>query len=161
MVWKFLFPFILSFIPLQTAKNRRSQCISHFCFKGVGGTHCLMMRPLPVKDYLKWVFCLHKAISKIHHFFNNHKAYVYTKMKFSSFNNVYRRLGYCWSFDFPYQMYVNCFRLPICQITALHSGFLVPGNTQKILTEIWHQLWDKNDGENVCHWNCFQIPSAL
>ena len=93
--------FIKVFAPLQSAKNRRSHCISHFCFKGVGGTHCLMIRPRPVKDYLKWVFCLHKAISKIHHFFNNHKVYVYTKMKFSFFKNIYRRLDYCWSFDFP------------------------------------------------------------
>ena len=30
----------------------------------------------------------------------------------------------------------------------MHCGFQVPGNTQKILTEIWHQFWDKNDGEN-------------
>ena len=29
-----------------------------------------------------------------------------------------------------------------------HCGFLVLGNTQKILTEIWHQFWDKNDGGN-------------
>ena len=88
MGWKFLFAFILFFIPLQSAKNRRSQCISHFCFKGVGGTHCLMIRPRPDKDYLKWVFCLHKTISKIHHFFKNHKAYVYTKMKFSNFSRI-------------------------------------------------------------------------
>ena len=25
-----------------------------------------------------------------------------------------------------------------------HCRFLVPCNTQKILTEIWHQIWDKN-----------------
>ena len=30
-----------------------------------------------------------------------------------------------------------------------HCGFLVPGNTQKNLIEIWHQFWDKNDGENI------------
>ena len=39
--------------------------------------------------------------------------------------------------------------------------FLVPDYTQKILTEIWHQFWQKNDGENICHWNYFQIPRAL
>ena len=44
---------------------------------------------------------------------------------------------------------------------AGHCGFLVLGNTQKILTEIWHQIWDKNDGENICHWNHFQFPRAL
>ena len=33
-----------------------------------------------------------------------------------------------------------------------HCRFLVPGNTQEILTKIWHQFWDKNDGENICHW---------
>ena len=36
-----------------------------------------------------------------------------------------------------------------------HCGFLVLGNTQKILTEIWHQFWDKKDGENICHLNFF------
>jgi len=45
--------------------------------------------------------------------------------------------------------------------TLHHCGFLVLGNTQKILTEIWHQFWDKNDGENICHRNYFQIPRAL
>ena len=30
---------------------------------------------------------------------------------------------------------------------VLHSRFLVPDNTQKILTEIWHHFWIKNDGE--------------
>ena len=42
-----------------------------------------------------------------------------------------------------------------------HCRFLVPGNTQKNLTEIWHQFLDKNVGENICHWNYFQIPQAL
>ena len=109
--------FIKVFTPLQSAKNRRSQCISHFCFKGVGGTHCLMIRPRSVKDYLKWVFCLHKGISKIHHFFNNHKVYVYTKMKFSNFQDYIRSawLGCC-CFGISYQSYVNCFRFQICQI---------------------------------------------
>ena len=46
-------------------------------------------------------------------------------------------------------------------IEVAHCGFLVLGNTQKNLTEIWHQFWDKNDGENICHWNYFQIPRAL
>ena len=32
-----------------------------------------------------------------------------------------------------------------------HCRFLVSGNTQKILTEILHQFWHKNDGENICH----------
>ena len=36
--------------------------------------------------------------------------------------------------------------------------FLVPGNTTKILTETWHQIWHKNDGENMCNWNYFQNP---
>ena len=39
--------------------------------------------------------------------------------------------------------------------------FLVPRNAQKILTKIWHQFWDKNNGENIYHWNYFQIPQAL
>ena len=38
----------------------------------------------------------------------------------------------------------------------LHRGFLVLGNTQQILTQIWHQIWDKNDGENICCWNIFK-----
>ena len=42
-----------------------------------------------------------------------------------------------------------------------HCRFLVPCNTQTILTKIWHQFWDKNDGENIYHWNYFQIPWAL
>ena len=25
----------------------------------------------------------------------------------------------------------------------------------------WHQFWNKNNGENICHWNYFQIPRAL
>ena len=33
-------------------------------------------------------------------------------------------------------------------MVTVHCRFLVPGNTQKILTEIWHLFWDKNDGEN-------------
>ena len=44
---------------------------------------------------------------------------------------------------------------------ALNCRFLVPCNTQKILTKIWHQIWDKNDGENICHWKYFQILRAL
>ena len=44
---------------------------------------------------------------------------------------------------------------------ALHCRFLMLGITQKILTKVWHQIWDKNDGENICHWNHFQIPWAL
>ena len=39
-----------------------------------------------------------------------------------------------------------------------HCRFLVPRNAQKILTKIWHQFWD---GENIYHWNYFQIPPAL
>ena len=31
----------------------------------------------------------------------------------------------------------------------------------KNLTEIWHQFLHKNDGQNRCHWNYFQIPRAL
>ena len=28
---------------------------------------------------------------------------------------------------------------------VIHCGFLLLGNTQKILKEIWHHIWDKND----------------
>ena len=40
------------------------------------------------------------------------------------------------------------------------GGFLELVNTQKILTLIWHQILDKNNVENICHWNYFQIPQA-
>ena len=43
----------------------------------------------------------------------------------------------------------------------IHCGFLELGNTHKILTEIWHQIRDKNDSETICHLNYFQIPQAL
>ena len=50
---------------------------------------------------------------------------------------------------------------PFSQETAYHCRFLVPGNSTKILHDIWHQFWVKNDGEKWCHWNYFQIPWAL
>ena len=34
-------------------------------------------------------------------------------------------------------------------------------NTQETSHFYWHQFWGKNDGENICHWNYFQIPRAL
>ena len=34
----------------------------------------------------------------------------------------------------------------------------MPGNTQKILTEIWHHFWLKNDGEKWSRKNYFEIP---
>ena len=34
-------------------------------------------------------------------------------------------------------------------------------NTKDTSHFYWHQFWDKNDGENICHWNYFQIPRAL
>ena len=46
----------------------------------------------------------------------------------------------------------------VATVWTIHCGFLVPVNAQKIL---WHQFWHKNDGENICNWNCFQIPRAL
>ena len=39
-----------------------------------------------------------------------------------------------------------------------HCRFLVPDNTQKILTEIWHHFWLKNDGEKWSRKNYFEIP---
>ena len=41
-----------------------------------------------------------------------------------------------------------------------HCRFLVPGNSTKILQDIWHQFWHKNDGK-WSHWNYFQILRAL
>ena len=38
--------------------------------------------------------------------------------------------------------------------------FLVPDNTQKILMEIWHPFWLKNDGEKWSRKNDFEIPRA-
>ena len=60
-----------------------------------------------------------------------------------------------------YQLLIRLNLLEINAVLLSHCRFLMPGNTQKILTEIWHQFWDKNDGENICHWNYFQIPWAL
>ena len=34
-------------------------------------------------------------------------------------------------------------------------------NTQDTKHFYCHQFWNKNDGENICHWNYFQIPWAL
>ena len=34
----------------------------------------------------------------------------------------------------------------------------MPGNTQKILTKIWHHIWLKNDGEKWSRKNYFEIP---
>ena len=33
--------------------------------------------------------------------------------------------------------------------------------TLKILTEIWHQFWDKIDGKSICHWNYFHHHFCL
>ena len=41
-----------------------------------------------------------------------------------------------------------------------HCLYLVL-NTQETSHFYWHQFWDKNDDENICHWNYFQIPRAL
>ena len=30
-----------------------------------------------------------------------------------------------------------------------HCRFLVPGNAQKILTEIWHQFWHENNAIKI------------
>ena len=43
-------------------------------------------------------------------------------------------------------------------IVAKHCRFLVPGNTQKILTEIWNHFWLKNDDEKWSRKNYFEIP---
>ena len=47
----------------------------------------------------------------------------------------------------------------------IHCRFLVPGNSTKILQDVWHHFWDKNEdkneGEKWCHWNYFQIPRSL
>ena len=45
--------------------------------------------------------------------------------------------------------------------THCSVGFLVPGNTQKNLTEIWHQFWHKSNDENICYWNYFHIQRTL
>ena len=39
-----------------------------------------------------------------------------------------------------------------------HCRFLVPDNTQKILTEIWHHFWLKSGGEKGSRKNYFKIP---
>ena len=128
-----------------------------FLFQGVGGTHCLIIRPHPVKDYLKWVFCLHKAISKIHHLFKNHKAYVYTKMKFSNFSRIFIEGQVAVEAflsrhsDISYQRYVcELFQVPnlsnfyftfiCCFIFLLHS-----------INKLWSQ--NEIDGRGV---DCFK-----
>ena len=40
----------------------------------------------------------------------------------------------------------------------VHCRFLVPDNTQKILTEFWHHFWLKNDDEKWCRKNYLEIP---
>ena len=40
-----------------------------------------------------------------------------------------------------------------------HCRFLVPENAQKILTEIRHHFWFKNDGEKWSRKNYFKIPA--
>ena len=47
--------------------------------------------------------------------------------------------------------------LPGDAITA-HCRFLVPDNIQKILMEISHHFWLKNDGEKWSRKNYFEIP---
>ena len=34
-------------------------------------------------------------------------------------------------------------------------------NNQETSHFYWHQFWDRNDCESICHWNYFQIPRAL
>ena len=41
-----------------------------------------------------------------------------------------------------------------------HCRFLVPGNTKKILTEICHHFWLKNDVEKWSRKKYFEIPRA-
>ena len=44
---------------------------------------------------------------------------------------------------------------------AVHCRFLVPDNTQKILKEICHHYWLKNDGEKWSIKNYFEILKQL
>ena len=46
----------------------------------------------------------------------------------------------------------------IIKLITTHCRFLLPDNTQKILTEIWHHFWLKNDGEKWSRKKCFKIP---
>ena len=41
---------------------------------------------------------------------------------------------------------------------SYHCRLLVPGNTRKIPTEIWHHFGLKNDGEKWSRKNYFEIP---
>ena len=54
-----------------------------------------------------------------------------------------------------YVMKIHILKL---MIKGLHCRFLVPDNTQKILTEIWHNFWLKNDDEKWSRKNYFEIP---
>ena len=48
----------------------------------------------------------------------------------------------------------------IPQFASAHCLYLIL-NTHEKSHFYWHQFWDKNDVENICHWNYFQIPRAL
>ena len=50
-----------------------------------------------------------------------------------------------------------CFQKNLFCLHTLHCRFLVPDNTQKNLTEIWHNFWLKNDDENWSRF-FFTIP---
>ena len=59
------------------------------------------------------------------------------------------------SYSSFHRMYITWLE-PSCMY--LHCRFLVPDNTQKILTEIWHHFWLKNDDEKWSRKNYFKIP---
>ena len=64
-----------------------------------------------------------------------------------------------------YFFYIHTYRAFKDPVGILNDGvthclYLVL-NTQETSHFYWHQFWDKNDGENICHWNYFQIPWAL
>ena len=95
-----------------------------------------------------WISCLHCLVSYVRpdncliQFSKKSKDKYYEE----NFSKNYSKI--C-------QLYCKC--LYASGIQVEHCGFLVLGNTQKSLT----QIWDKNDGENICHWNYFQFPRAL
>ena len=53
---------------------------------------------------------------------------------------------------------LNTLKGEIKKVLSQHCRFLVPANTHKILTEIWHHYWLKNDGENWSRKNYYEIP---
>ena len=73
----------------------------------------------------------------------------------SKVHTYIQRSTFLYSYSFLGVFYTNLGR----QFTyPTHCRFLMPDNTQIILTEIWHHFWLKNDDEKWSRKNYFEIP---